>query len=123
MPARHALTALLPLLLASATAQVSIPVANAHTPATLVNALAVKRNWTVEQSEFCKARAAANAAIAYPKKANSKFKFITTYAFRASSDAKGERSLLDFYGTDFQTPFPWQDGQWLSRQYSYDALP
>lgn len=100
-----------------------LPVPNAHTPGTLVNGLAVKRNWTVEDSAFCRARAAANASIAYPRKPTSKFKLIAAFSFRTQSTASSERLMLDYTGAGFQVPFPWQDGQWLSRQYTAEATP
>lgn len=110
-------------LLSVAGAVAPLPVSNAHTPGTLVNSLAVKRNWTLENSDFCRARAAANAAVAAPQKPTSKFKYIKTFSFRTQSTASNERTLLDFTSAGFQVPFPWQDGQWLSRQYSSDATP
>lgn len=114
---------LLPVLGSFALATPAIPVTNAHTPATLVNSLAVKRNWTLEESAFCKERAAAQASIAYPKRATSKFKYIKTFSFRTPSAASNERVMLDYTNAGFQVPFPWQDGQWLSRQYTADATP
>ncbi|MFB9992095.1 hypothetical protein ACFFLM_09000 [Deinococcus oregonensis] len=111
--------------LLSLTAQVTptISVANAHTPGTLVNSLAVKRNWTLEDNVFCRNRAASNATIAYPQKPTSKLKLIKTFGFRGTSSASLERTVLDYTTTGFQMPFPWQEGQWLSRQYTAQSTP
>ncbi|UQN07939.1 hypothetical protein [Deinococcus sp. QL22] len=111
--------------LLSLTAQVTptISVGNAHTPSTLVNSLAVKRNWTLEDNVFCRNRAASNATIAYPQKPTSKLKFIKTFGFRGTVNASLERSVLDITNVGFQVPFPWNDGQWLSRQYTAQSTP
>lgn len=111
--------------LLSLTAQVTptISVANAHTPSTLVNSLAVKRNWTLDDNIFCRNRAASNATIAYPQKPMSKLKFIKTFGFRGTVSASLERSMLDITNTGFQLPFPWHEGQWLDRQYTSQSTP
>lgn len=121
---QEAMRFLLALALSSAAlATPVVPVPNAHTPATLVNSRAVKRNWTLEGSDFCRARAAANASIAYPRKLTSKLKLIRTFNFRTQSTVSNERAILDFTSAGFQVPFPWQEGQWLSRQYTAEATP
>lgn len=100
------------------------PVANAATPTSMVYALAVKREWTLQDSEFCKNRAAANAYNAFPRSPQAKLKFIKTFAFRSKVAIAGERTMLD-YGPNvgFQVPFPWNEGQWLARQYTAQMTP
>lgn len=88
-----------------------------------MSTLAVKRDWTLEDNGFCRQRAVAAASIAFPQKAGSKFKYIKTFSFRTRSAASHERIMLDYTNAGFQVPFPWQDGQWLSRQYTSQATP
>ncbi|MVN86271.1 hypothetical protein GO986_05785 [Deinococcus sp. HMF7620] len=115
---------LLSSLLLTAQAVPVAPVANAATPTSIVNSLAVKRNWTGQDSEFCKARAAQNAYNNYPRAPLAKLKFIKTFAFRGTTNASSERTYLDVFNNGgFQTPFPWQEGQWLARQYTAQPTP
>ena len=111
-------TLLLALVSTALAQSPAVPVANGHTPSTLVNSLAVKRDWTLQDSSFCQSRAAENASIALPTKVNSKFKFIRTFAFRAKTNVSNERAMLDYTNAGFQVPFPWQEGQWMARQYT-----
>ena len=117
------LTTLLSAFLLPAQAVPVIPVANAATPATLVNGLAVKRDWTLEENEFCRARATDNAFNAYPRSPLAKVKYIKTFSFRAKSSASNERVMLDYTSAGFQVPFPWQEGKWLARQYTAQQTP
>lgn len=117
------LNSLLASFLLTAQAVPVIPVANASTPASLVNGLAVKRDWTLEENEFCKARAAQNAFNSYPRSPLSKVKYIKTFSFRAKSSIGNERLMLDYTNAGFQVPFPWQEGQWLARQYTAEQTP
>lgn len=100
-----------------------VPVSNVATPATLVNGLAVKRDWTAEDNDFCKARAAENALNAYPRSPLAKVKHIKTFSFRSRSSASNERTMLDYTSAGFQVPFPWQEGKWLARQYTAQQTP
>lgn len=117
------LSALLSSLLLTAQAVPVVPVANGATPTTMVNALAVKRNWTLVENDFCRNRAGANALNAYPKSPKAKLKYIKTFSFKGTSGASTERSLLDYTNAGFQVPFPWMDGQWLARQYTSQLTP
>lgn len=117
------LTTFLSVLLLPAQAVPVVPVSNAATPATQVNALAVKREWTLEENEFCKARAAENALNAYPRSPLAKVKYIKTFSFRGKSAISTERMYLDNFNFGFQSPFPWQEGKWLARQYVAELTP
>lgn len=87
------------------------PVANAATPTSLVYTLAVKREWTLQDSEFCQNRAAAKAFSACPRSPWARLKLIETFAFRSQQAIAGEGTMLD-YGTSagLQVPFPWTEG-------------
>ena len=110
-------------LLMPAQATPVLQVAHASTPASLTNALAVRREWTMQEDGFCKARAAANAYNAYPRSPLAKVKYVKTFSFRGK-DISSERSWLDTFGIlGFQSPFPWQEGQWLARQLTSAQTP
>ena len=115
---------LLPLLFLTAQVVPVVPVANASTPASVVNELAMKRDWTVEDSPFCKARAEANSMASFPRTLNSKVKYVKTFSYRIKNNATSERNFLEVFGTGKLAPsFPWNDGQWLARQYAAQGTP
>ncbi|KQR37705.1 hypothetical protein [Deinococcus sp. Leaf326] len=117
------LTSFLSVFLLTGQAVPVVPVANQATPATLVNALAVKRDWTLDDNEFCKARAEANSRLGFPRTTGSKVKYVKTFSFRTRTSASLERSALEYTNAGFQVPFPWSEGQWLSRQYTAQMTP
>lgn len=123
VPEFSMLIALFSSLFLTAQAIPTVPVANAATPATMVNTLAVKRDWTLTDNDFCRSRAAVNTQSVYPRTPTSKLKYIKTYSFKAKSAAANERLMLDYTNAGFQVPFPWQEGQWLARQYTAQMTP
>lgn len=50
-------------------------------------------------------------------------KYVKTFSFRTHSTASNERSILEYTNVGFQVPFPWSEGQWLSRQYTAEMTP
>lgn len=117
------LTSFLSAFLLTAQAVPVVPVANAATPTSMVNNLAVKRDWTLEENEFCRSRAADNALKAYPRVPGAKLKYIKTFSFRSRTTVSNERIMLDYTNAGLQVPFPWQEGQWTARQYSSQMTP
>ncbi|AFZ67047.1 hypothetical protein [Deinococcus peraridilitoris] len=107
----------------SATAQPVAPPPTAHTPSTLVYGLAVKRNWTEQSTPFCTSRAASNISVSYPKAPKAAYRHVRTFGFTSRNSPTTERTMLDYTPAGFQVPYPWQVGQWMSRQYAAEATP
>lgn len=110
------------MLAGTVSAQITPPPA-AQTPSGLIYSLAVHRGWTEQTTPFCDARTSGNRRASYPNAPKARFKFVRTFQFTSTSGPNDERVNLGWMNTGLDSNFPWQVGQWTSRQYSSAMTP